>query len=666
MNVSSSPDGIEQVTALPNDEPDFSPIAHEPIDLNETFSPHIFDEEDETTLAHKILRCHRLCELVPPKQCITNIEQFVEGLTALLESQNTTLQNSVISLLTHLIGALEFGEIHRKLMFSLRHAFREGSIPSQLVLLFVSTFFTGHISDTPESIDNYLRNFDWDGSIHHKNMDYTLFQMCVHFLITNFDRLQKISPQFAESIFVEFDTHQHALTIIVKIITELTQRKDLPYHQSLFEYSLIMSFFFGKTLPDPIIQSICDKSSFGVPSSFFRLNSAFIGFHHSFLFNHTSFNYHPRKQQGFLMELLCERVVRSSPHSFFQLDHFCLPISSPAFSIFHLFGLHSLFFRGILPLHIALPLYNFTAILLTIFVDTIFHDADGFRELYLKFPPPLVVQFFALPICNIHSDGSLWPVFPTFLKIVLPLCAPFGECRSLAMLFREFSTVRHPNAQLDEYDLDVLQIVLDLHWPSIPTSFDSPLLAIASSINGISLTASDFTVSDSNLFQQDFVGDLILHESKRVKYVANPGFAKWMFSLSDRFKRAITIARISCVGDDDSVCGSEFGCCSDGVGAAWSVGCCGCVGLFVVVFGGLRKRSGSDWDSARDNAASGAEHADTSIRLLLLLMSSLSIHIDQIPLDEPVRHNGAIGKERLPHIPFPVRLECQFGKMDGK
>ncbi|KAK2955394.1 hypothetical protein BLNAU_9622 [Blattamonas nauphoetae] len=105
---------------------------------------------------------------------------------------------------------------------------------------------------------------------------------------------------------------------------------------------------------------------------------------------------------------------------------------------------------------------------------------------------------------------------------------------------------------------------------------------------------------------------------------------------------------------------------SDGVGVVWSVGCCGCVGVFVVVFGGLRKRSGSDWDSARDNATSGAEHADTSIQLLLLfLTSSLSIRIDCLQLDEPVWPIDGIGNERHPLNQLLIHLEDQSPKVDG-
>ncbi|KAK2944999.1 hypothetical protein BLNAU_20076 [Blattamonas nauphoetae] len=466
-------------------------------------------------------------------------------------------------------------------MFSLRHAFREGSIPSQFVLMFVSCFLQRHMSDTPETIDNSLRNFDWDGLIHHKNMIFKLLQMSVQFLIVNFHRLRKISPKLTESIFVEFDTHQHALTRIVEIITELTQRKDLAYHQSLFEYSLIMSFFFGKTLPDPIIQSICDETSFGVPSSFIRLNSAFVGFHPSFLFNHTSFNYHPRRQQGFLMELLCERVVRSSPHSFFDFGHFSPPIQSPGFLLFHLFGLHSLFFRGILPLHKEVRLYDFTGVVLGMFMSTIVHDAVGIRMLFLHSPPPLAVQFFALPICNVHSDGELFPFLRTFLRLVLPSCAPFGECKSFAMIFREFSTIRHHSAPLDEDNLDVLQIVLDLHWPSIPTSFDTPLLSIRSSINGISLTASDFMGlrSGYSVTQIDFKEP-------------SPSLVSVELELMTRF------VRVS----------------SDAVRME------------------LVRRGVLDVVVVSDNTTSGAEHADPSIRLLLLLLtSSLFSQINRIP-----------------------------------
>ncbi|KAK2953339.1 hypothetical protein BLNAU_11802 [Blattamonas nauphoetae] len=501
------------------DEPDFSPIAHEPIDVNETFSPHIFDEEDETTLAHSILRCNRLCQLVPPKQCITNIEQFMEGLAGLLESRIWKLQSAAYSLLVHLISNLECGEIHRKLLFSLRHAFRDSSTASQAILVSVTIAVSKHMIKSSESLDNYLLDFDWEGLIHHKSME--TLHACVFLLILDFRHLWKISPKLAESIFVEFDTHQHALTRIAEIETKKTHPMDLPTHKPLLEYCLIMSFFFGKTLPDPIIQFIWNNADSSV--SLF-----FVGFHPSFLLNHTSSNCNRHSQPVLLMELLCERLIRSSLHLIFDNTNIPQLDESPLFLTTSLFGLHPLFFRGLLPPHRDIHFLHSEYVVLHIVRSPWFSQLSDEDLLFIVSPPPLAVHFFTQPVCIIHSINALESNLRLFLNYILPSCAPFGECRSLAMIFREFSTVRNPNTRLTQDDRDVRQIVLDLHWLSIPSSFDSPLLAIALSTTGI-----HSEIPESELMEQLPLRMIICNISRWARMLKSADFRKLFVSLSD-------------------------------------------------------------------------------------------------------------------------------------
>ncbi|KAK2945530.1 hypothetical protein BLNAU_19554 [Blattamonas nauphoetae] len=496
------------------EEPDFSSISHEPTDLNEKFSIHVFDEDDEATIVHKILRCHRLCTAVPPNQCITDMEQFVEGLTSRLESPNRQLQSAVFSLLFTLIRTFKDVAILQKLLFSLRFAFREGSIASQLILIHVVHIIKIHMYLSHKSISDPLSNFDWDGLIHRKNVDIDSFSACLTFIIDDFCLRRSNSLQLAKRIFVEFETNQHAVTRIASIITLHTLQQIPSVDLPMLGYCLIMSFFFGKTLPDPIIRFVWNHIDFSG-------SMQFIGFHPSFFLNHISSNCNRHSQPVLLLELLSERFIRSPAHSIFE--RLCLfPLDrSPHFLITTLFGLHPLFLRGLLSHHKALRIDDFLSIVLMISGRTMKSQVVAMQSLYSYCPPPLVVQFFAPPICIVRSLGRMDSFLSVFLKSLLISCAPFGECKSLAMIFKEFSTVRHRNTRLDKNELDLLQTVLDLHWLNIPATFDSPLLVFASSINGISLRDSDFAISDTDFSQKALEDNIILQTSRRTKKVSS-------------------------------------------------------------------------------------------------------------------------------------------------
>ncbi|KAK2954231.1 hypothetical protein BLNAU_10886 [Blattamonas nauphoetae] len=500
---------------LLRDKPDFSPIAHEPIDLN---GPSLRTSSTKKTKQPSLTRFSDVI-------CLANIEQFVEGLTALLESRNRQLQSAAFPLLIKLLHQLEFGEIHRNLLFSLRFAFRDGSTASQIVFMEATAVFSAQVSDSLGSVDDPLRAFDWEGMIHIKNKDNSFFHLCIRFLRTSFVRLWSISRKLAESVFLGFDKHQHAVSRMVSLVPQQSPSQIQQANHPMLGLCLILSFHFGVTLPDPIIQSIWQDSS---------ITSSFLGFHPSFLLTHTSFNCNRHSQSVLLTELLCERLVRTSPHSIFERPCRYRLQQAPFFPITPLFGLHPLFLRGILPHRNDLHLPNFVSVLVHLIQTTTFPHWDKLSTLLVTHPPPRIVHFFTQPICYYRAHEVIEVDVWSFLLCLLPLCAPFGECRSLAMIFREFSTVRHPNAQLDEYDLAVLQAVLDLHWLSIPISFDSPLLAIASSINGISLTACDFRISSAVVIRQESLRTLILLGSRMTKGIVIPLFSKWLFCQSDR------------------------------------------------------------------------------------------------------------------------------------
>ncbi|KAK2949256.1 hypothetical protein BLNAU_15859 [Blattamonas nauphoetae] len=399
-------------------EPDFSLIFNQPIDYKETFSPLTFDEEDEATLTHTILRCHRLCMVVPPHQCIMRMDQFVEGLAALLENSNRNLQSAVYSLLVSLFYKLDFGEIHQNLLFSLRFAFREGSIASQKVLIHVAMIVSVHMTTSSKTVADPLLNFDWDGLVKIHNMDLDYFTQCLLLLCINFHRLRKISPQLAESIFLNFETHQQVIFEIASFFSFLLETNRRPFFQPYLEFSLIMAFFFGQTLPDPIIQSLWKKTDFD-------FSSPTLGFHPSFLLNHTSSNCNRHMQPVLLMELLFERLIRTSPHIIFLK-----PILSPEenessqFLLTPLNGLHPLLLRGLLPRNMKIHLQNFVYVMIYIISSSSFSWMELDELLFWFHPTPLVVDFFGPPIIIVHASGLLKSVLRLFLNCLLPSCAP--------------------------------------------------------------------------------------------------------------------------------------------------------------------------------------------------------------------------------------------------
>ncbi|KAK2955473.1 hypothetical protein BLNAU_9520 [Blattamonas nauphoetae] len=514
------------------EDPDFSSISHQPLDLNEKFSPYIFDEEDETILTHKVLRCHRLCQTIPPNQCIANLRLFVDGLVGLLESRNWNLQSAVFSLLITLIRELDLGDLHRRLLDKLRYAFREGSRASQLVLLYVAIAFSLHMSKNHKSLDDPLSLFDWDGLVHCSSLDSHSFKLCLFFLSGEFRRRWSANPQLTESTFVGFETNQNALTRLASTVSELMDCQHPTELRPYLDYSLIMSFFFGNTLPDPIMDSLLKYLEI-------TRSSFWLGFHPTFLLNHPSSNHNRMKQQTMLMEYLCEQLVRWSPDCLFSRPTVSPLEKSPIVLLVPLIGLHSLFIRGILPLQNELHLENLVSVIINIVHSSSSSLLTNEKSLYLNLPPPLVVHFFTRPICFIHSLDGIKNDLRVFLTNLLPACAPFGECRSLAMIFREFSTLKSPNTRLDDDDLAVLQTVLDLHWLSIPVSFDSPLLVFASSLNGIPLNSCTFMISDPLLFQQDAFEPAILKTARKVKDIAKQKYPTRLFHLRERLQNLI-------------------------------------------------------------------------------------------------------------------------------
>ncbi|KAK2944644.1 hypothetical protein BLNAU_20443 [Blattamonas nauphoetae] len=520
-------------------------ISSLPANMNEIFSPDIFDE-DEDALIQTLQRCNRLCTFLPPEQCITSIDQFVEVLTAFLDSTKKALQSEVFSLLVTLSRKLKLGEIHRKLLSFLRLAFRDESTAFQLLLIHIAKDCSQRVIESASIVDDLLSTFDWDGMINLRNMNKQLFETCGLFLHVDFNRLRKKSPKLSETVFIGFEKNQHAISRIVTLFDEWSDIEDLSPLHPFLGFPLIMMFFFGMTLPDVLVQIIWKNSG---------ISSSFLGFHPLFLLNHTSSNCNRHHQPVLLMELLCERIVRSSPQFIFEQGCSTALELSPLFLTNPLFGLHPLFFRGILPLHKDIHLLNFVFVVLYIIDSTTWSWLHYEESLFLSSPPPRIIEFFAQPICSIHSMGDIQPNLRHFLNYLLPSCAPFGECKSFALIFKEFSTIRKPHTQLDEDDLDVLKMLLDLSWLSIPTSFDSPLLTLSSSMNWISAKASDIRKSESESFQHYSFRATISQSSRMAKDVESPSFMKWLISPPERIpaegKHGILTKAIKAVSNRD-------------------------------------------------------------------------------------------------------------------
>ncbi|KAK2954229.1 hypothetical protein BLNAU_10884 [Blattamonas nauphoetae] len=106
-------------------------------------------------------------------------------------------------------------------------------------------------------------------------------------------------------------------------------------------------------------------------------------------------------------------------------------------------------------------------------------------NLFARFPPPRLLDTLLTSPHVARESHYIWIGFLFFFRDVGHYTVPFGACSSLAKVFKMLAPF---DSTPEQIELDVVsgvgEIVVFLHWLSIPSHFDSPLLCHLPSLAG--------------------------------------------------------------------------------------------------------------------------------------------------------------------------------------
>ncbi|KAK2947728.1 hypothetical protein BLNAU_17328 [Blattamonas nauphoetae] len=452
------------------DYPLFSDVVqsvHLQPDPNEKFNSSLFDEEDDETIINSLIRCFYVSAVHRNLSHIDDPPAFVDRLFWTLRSSRTRLRVQSFAMLMAIVGVIGVEIVSESQFHNLRFAFRDGTKEEQTFLLWFWMQRIRLASPTNvEKIVDDIDSFDFDGFLTADLSEVEMLDYSISF-VEIFWTVRALDPttrRWAKDFLLRFERQQNVLTRICQHFKTL--RDSSPYERMLYNdfirYTSLLSFDHGISFPDEltrIILFVPDLDSIIDPS---------------LCLNHTSLN--PKYRSSvFPIEVLFERQARSHPSAFLRANPEMITRDSPRFLHTPLFGLHSLLLRGLFhPLtdkgrsNLAI-LLSMDDLQDAMKIDTL--------DLFSLFPPPLVIRLFVGPSQPLLTRPDHQPILTGILPSLVATTAPFGDCVSLKWMFQNLLTPHRDDEEEVTRLRDCRDVVIALHWLSIPSRFDSPLLA---------------------------------------------------------------------------------------------------------------------------------------------------------------------------------------------
>ncbi|KAK2944111.1 hypothetical protein BLNAU_20943 [Blattamonas nauphoetae] len=435
---------------------------------NEIFDSSLFDEADNEKLTRSLVRCKSVCELVGAEKCILDIEHFIDRTVSVLGTSDSLLRAAAGALFNLLEDVPCVLSMLPHLWNRLRSAFRDGPHEEQCALIRISSkWIISQMGD--RSLPPFpATKFDWDGLINADLRDLQPFVFSVFLIL--FLQHRSIKEQIGsgqrDSITQSFEMHQHAVSRIITIFEDIIQRLDgADDDLNLISYCLLISLRFNRDFP-PTLTSILTLFPEIEAHTLLPLENIFLWLCHS------SLNRHKPHQPP--LDFLFERTLRMSPLEFFLHD------SEPDAELSHsllntsLCGFHALCRRGMHLDVMASELVRSGEHLANSFL--LFSSpliSDTF-DLFLYFPPSLVVRFFLPILSSLSNPSFLVEPLRAMATTLFFVTAPFGDCHSLKELCR---SVRQLNTIIQDSSPEPIVSAgcESLEWLNIPTGFESAL-----------------------------------------------------------------------------------------------------------------------------------------------------------------------------------------------
>ncbi|KAK2955651.1 hypothetical protein BLNAU_9341 [Blattamonas nauphoetae] len=450
------------------------------IDQNEQFGPSLFDETDDSKIVASLRRCHAVLKTTQSTQYIVDLDTFRTFLISGLHSSNLAIQFECYQLFFALADLLPTVDDPRDSKFaSLRRAFSDGTVEEQITLLRMWMRWLSFQSRSGQGQMMNVSDFDFATFLAADLSDIRLFDFVCDFVGRLFiNNVVSMSFGWRMDFLLSFEKRHQMMSRLSSDQCQSSYQKRSQHFLSplaLFLGSLL-SVYRGCTFPSALTELVTIDLGSYPPKKSQGVNPAFF-------LNHTSIN--PKHGRSFFpMDLMFERYLRSNPNAFFGGWPGVKVCTSRKFLYTPCVGLHSLLLRCP-PLNLdqqeLLHLMN----MLTVDLSDQTTTHKDFVILFTSFPPPRLLDTLLSPP---HLDGTSFTIRLLFLLVfnsIGAFSAPFGACSSLAQVFQMLTPFF---SDYNQFELDVLsrvgEIVVSLHWLSIPAHFDSPLLCHLSSPAG--------------------------------------------------------------------------------------------------------------------------------------------------------------------------------------
>ncbi|KAK2950589.1 hypothetical protein BLNAU_14481 [Blattamonas nauphoetae] len=395
---------------------------------------------DNELLARSLVRCESVCDLVGAEKCIRDIPLFVDQIINVLGSSDDLLRSATFSPFMFFIDAPIVNHQLPRLWNRLRHAFRDGRLEEQFTLIHISRRWVYSSSDSSLPMFPFDQ-FDWDGLFSADLSKWIIFVDSIQLIMSLPYRWvnEQIGRTKATQMILSFERHQHAASRInSKFDYFVSQAVTIQTLQILISYSLLMSLLMKSDFTNTLTTFLTTHSDLDV-NLLLPIQNNFA------LLCHTSLNRHKPHQPP--LDLLFEWTLRQFPLGFFVFSTEIFPEHMPSLLNTALIGFHALCQRGV---HIRL------------LEDAYFQDGsqqinsfglfytplcEYSLNLFLLFPPPLVIRFF-IPILWVRSNiGFCVDALKVVMSALLIPTSSFGDCISLKELYRSVRLRRNKHQQ---------------------------------------------------------------------------------------------------------------------------------------------------------------------------------------------------------------------------
>ncbi|KAK2953576.1 hypothetical protein BLNAU_11440 [Blattamonas nauphoetae] len=491
------------------------------VDPNEKFNISLFDETDDSKVVKSLLRCRAVLEATHSTECIPDLHTFRSFLISGLHSSNSRLSSECGVLFFRLGDILQQVDDPRDPQFqSLQKAFQDGTHSEQMALLqlWEGWFFRDEKGQARTMRES---DFDFGGLLTADLSESQLFeQACLFVASVLTTDVLTVSFQWKMDFLLRFEKRHKMISRLSTALSRLKKQTQSKHLFTLIVTALgsFLSLFCGCDFSSVVTELTTTDSDSSRHKFTQTVNPAY------FLGN-TSIA--PKHRHSIVpMDLLFERCFRFDPHAFLRKwpsrDH----LTPRQFLLTPYVGLHSLLLRC--------PRLNLDAQalghFLSIFMATPHQDSkrEDIFNLFDHSPPPRLIDTVLSRPNLVRSSKPIWISFLTFYVDFGEFSAPFGACSSLAKVFRMLAPLE---SKMDQLELDLLrgvgEIVVALHWLSIPAHFDSPLLchlpSLAGAQRGILQTLSSHSGIPSlitPLHSESFRNNIRSNQSKNL-FVSN-------------------------------------------------------------------------------------------------------------------------------------------------